>query len=300
MVAVTQERQFKCHLCDNAFKRLEHQARHIRTHTREKPHVCQFPGCAMKFSRSDQLTRHSRIHMKAKPRKTKNKHRTVQQGSQNGGLQEALFVIPPPNKNMSQSAPVSAIGSPMVFPHSYTSYSTIVPSNRLHSWNKFFSLSTYAVSRSHSHDEDDQYPNRNDPNSTSPSSQTFSYDSLSLIPEHATLATSIQPLRLRPCGGGYDLPGISNLSLQQTPAITPIEPQHVDGQCHTNNQPTSTPRSRSVISDIISRTDGTERKLPDLPAREVVMVAGQQLVDNFMASVEFQGKHSTTGSCKAL
>ena len=47
-------------MCGRLFKRLEHLKRHVRTHTQERPYVCDL--CSKAFSRSDNLAQHRRTH----------------------------------------------------------------------------------------------------------------------------------------------------------------------------------------------------------------------------------------------
>ncbi|KAH7129185.1 hypothetical protein EDB81DRAFT_950885 [Dactylonectria macrodidyma] len=51
---------FQCGLCKHNFKRMEHLARHVRSHTQSRPHKCHI--CPKAFTRTDLLRRHVSGH----------------------------------------------------------------------------------------------------------------------------------------------------------------------------------------------------------------------------------------------
>lgn len=75
-----------CPHCGRTFKRTEHLDRHVRTHTKEKPFICQ---CGAAFARRDLLTRHQRITLHEDASESPNGPSEPDSGEQHHGPVEA-------------------------------------------------------------------------------------------------------------------------------------------------------------------------------------------------------------------
>ncbi|KAG5281277.1 hypothetical protein AALO_G00069390 [Alosa alosa] len=59
--------RIRCNICHRVFPREKSLQAHKRTHTGERPYLCDYPGCGKAFVQSGQLKTHQRLHTGEKP-----------------------------------------------------------------------------------------------------------------------------------------------------------------------------------------------------------------------------------------
>ncbi|KAM9547661.1 zinc finger protein 367-like isoform 1-T1 [Salvelinus alpinus] len=59
--------RIRCNICNRVFPREKSLQAHKRTHTGERPYLCDYPDCSKAFVQSGQLKTHQRLHTGEKP-----------------------------------------------------------------------------------------------------------------------------------------------------------------------------------------------------------------------------------------
>lgn len=65
------KRKHACKTCGRLFTTLGHLARHNRTHTGERKHMCPWPQCEARFARQDNCMQHYKTHMNGKGKRNR-------------------------------------------------------------------------------------------------------------------------------------------------------------------------------------------------------------------------------------
>ncbi|XP_061585359.1 zinc finger protein 367 [Cololabis saira] len=63
----TSSSRIRCNICNRVFPREKSLQAHKRTHTGERPYLCDYPNCGKAFVQSGQLKTHQRLHTGEKP-----------------------------------------------------------------------------------------------------------------------------------------------------------------------------------------------------------------------------------------
>lgn len=67
--SILPKRKHVCLVCSRSFTTSGHLARHNRTHTGERKHLCPHPTCSARFARQDNCMQHYKTHLNGRGRR---------------------------------------------------------------------------------------------------------------------------------------------------------------------------------------------------------------------------------------